>query len=163
MKKLLIVAILSMMATSSVQAKGIFGSLIGELIGKTVGHAMGTSWGTGDADYFKNSVMPEADELNKSMPQVINKYFRLDTVVAIPQALTVVYYYTMTTVGSDEFTGSGVIRYLESSKKLGVNKSCSDPQVRNHLINHGVIMEYDYYYNDGIFMGSYSFKQSDCA
>ena len=99
-----------------------------------------------------------ADEFNKNCPMILDKYTLITK--ALPFSDRLKYQAVISGIPYDNIKQS-----LESLKNniinIGTNTMCSSPDSRS-LIDSGLIVEYEYYYEDGTFLFSYGVKKSDC-
>ncbi|WDP88713.1 MAG: hypothetical protein HUN04_02755 [Desulfobacter sp.] len=106
----------------------------------------------------KTAIKMVVDEFNKNCPMVVDKYTNITK--ALPFSDRLKYQASISGIPYDNIKQS-----LESLKNrityIGTNTMCSSPDTRP-LIDSDLIVEYEYYYEDGTFLFSYSVKKSDC-
>ena len=96
-------------------------------------------------------------EFNQSLPVMIDKGTRLDSVIVYDYEMT--YTNTMINRSSQELKGTAFIKIMKSHIKNG---ACSNPKVIPMLRN-GVSLIYSYKGSDNIYIGQFTIKPSDCG
>jgi len=99
-----------------------------------------------------------AEEFNKKCPMVVDKYTTINK--ALPFSDRLKYQASISGIPYENLKQS-LEKIRKNISSIGTNTMCSSPDTRT-LIESGLIMEYEYYYQDGTFLFSYGVKKSDC-
>jgi hypothetical protein len=166
-KKLLITAILTMMATTSAQAISA-GGLIWDVTNGLARKALGKPFFKEEKPKFilsDKELNGIAEDINKTLPITINNYSRFDNLTYLGDSI-MLYRLTLTTVSSVNAAYSLPVmqsRFNEPENIEGYRKSyCSNPDYAM-LSNAGVVQRTEIYLNDGIYLGSFQINKGDCA
>lgn len=99
-----------------------------------------------------------ADEFNKNCPMIVDKHTTITKVLPFSDRLK--YQASISGIPYENIKLS-LEKLKNNITNIGTNTMCSSPDTRS-LIESGLIMEYEYYYQDGTFLFSYDVKKSDC-
>lgn len=106
---------------------------------------------------IENDIRNSAEILNKNLPMSIDRYTRLDSVMAGPKLLFT-YNYTILTASSREIDQA----YLQDNKHHLKAEICSQPSMKIFFENR-VITRYSYQGSDGVFIGNIDITPKDCG
>jgi hypothetical protein len=99
-----------------------------------------------------------AAEFNKKCPMIVDQYTKINKVLPFSNRLK--YQASISGIPYENLSNS-LIKLKNNISTIGTNTMCSSPDTRA-LIDSGLVMEYEYYYQDGRFLFSYGVQKSDC-
>ncbi len=140
----------------------LLGLVPGPAAAASLGDMLGALTG-GNGDYGRGRDLNDAlrrlaAQMNRSMPQDIDKEFRLDRVTAEPGA-QLVYHYTLRERRAADVPPAVLNQQMAPVVR---QRLCQDPQM-TRLLDSGAGVAYSYRGSDGIEIGKLSFRQQDCS
>ena len=99
-----------------------------------------------------------ANQLNKSMPMVIDSVTRLDNILASPVSPKFTYNYTIDATLHEINTANFFVQ-MKSTIIKGV---CTTPEMKI-FVHNGVTVSYSYRARDGAFAGRIDVSPNDCG
>lgn len=99
-----------------------------------------------------------AAEFNKKCPMPVDQYTTINK--ALPFLDRLKYQASISGIPYENIENS-LEKLKQNITTIGTNAMCSSPDTRA-LIDSGLVMEYEYYYQDGRFLFSYGVQKSDC-
>lgn len=156
---------LALTPLSAILSAMLSAALLGLVPGPAVAASLGDMFSAltgGNGDYGRGRDLNDAlrrlaAQMNRSMPQDIDKEFRLDRVTAEPGA-QLVYHYTLRERRAADVPPAVLNQQMAPAVR---QRLCRDPQM-SKLLDSGAGVSYSYRGSDGIEIGKLSFRQQDC-
>jgi hypothetical protein len=130
-------------------------------VGRELGRALTSGSPETPRSDLQAALNRTVDELNRSVPKVIDRDTELTSVAALPNAI--LYRYRLLTLSVNDLDAPAVAAMKRDHAVAVVNSACTTPQTRDSFLKRGVTMKYMYVDRDSRFLLEIAVTPADCG